>query len=175
MERFTGADRAFCVHEFYRNMIRPPLRGVHFENIAIYAGLMNVLVFERLRKNWVHKFGEADSTLDEQRSGRLRTSRTEENIDVVRYLVHENPTQSIRKHSRALNILRSTLQRILKKDKKFHPYKVHLVQELKDTDATNRISFVNEMMNRFTLSNNVLFSDEAHFYINSHVSRQNCR
>ncbi|GBP38799.1 Nuclear receptor-binding protein homolog [Eumeta japonica] len=52
-------------------------------------------------------------------------SRTEENIAVVQESVRENPTQSIRKRSRALDIPRSTLQRILKKDKKFHPYEIH--------------------------------------------------
>ncbi|GBP13188.1 Transposable element Tc3 transposase [Eumeta japonica] len=29
-------------------------------------------------------------------------------------------------------------------------------------------------MNHFTLFNNVLFCDEAHFHINGHVNRQNC-
>ncbi|GBP13182.1 hypothetical protein EVAR_93137_1 [Eumeta japonica] len=72
-------------------MIRPRVRGVNFENIAIYAG-------------------------------RPRTSRTEESIDVVQNSVRENPTQSIRKCSRTLNMPRSALQRILKKDKKFHLY-----------------------------------------------------
>ncbi|CAK1590500.1 unnamed protein product [Parnassius mnemosyne] len=31
------------------------------------------------------------------------------------------------------------------------------------------------MLNRFTSFNNVLFSDEAHFPINGHVNKQNCR
>lgn len=30
-------------------------------------------------------------------------------------------------------------------------------------------------MNRFTLFNNMLFSDEAHFHINGYTNKQNCR
>ncbi|GBP23625.1 hypothetical protein EVAR_80242_1 [Eumeta japonica] len=66
-------------------------------------------------------------------------------------------------------------ERVLKKDKQLHPYKIQLVQELKDAGVINRLNFANEMMNRFTLINNVLFFDEAHFHIKGHVNKQNCR
>ncbi|GBP65069.1 hypothetical protein EVAR_46863_1 [Eumeta japonica] len=39
----------FVYRSFTATMIRSPLRGVNFENIAIYAGLMTVLVFKALR------------------------------------------------------------------------------------------------------------------------------
>ncbi|GBP82556.1 hypothetical protein EVAR_91681_1 [Eumeta japonica] len=81
---------------------------------------------------------------------RPRTSRTEESIDVVQESVRENLTQSIRKHSKAL--------------------KINVTANFKE-----RLNFSNEMVNGFTLFNNVLFSDEAHFHINDHVNRQNCR
>lgn len=174
MERFNGADRALCVREFYRNNDSATIARRKFR---VYRNLrtFNDCPSVQTIKNWVQKFEETGSTLDKQRSGRPKTSRTEENIDVVQESVRENPTQSIRKRSSTINIPRSTLQRILKNDKKFHPYKIQLVQELKDTDPTNRLNFVNEMMNRFTSFNNVLFSDEAHFHMNGHVNRQNSR
>lgn len=174
MERFTGADRAFCVREFYRNndsatIARRKFR--EYQNLRNFKDIPSVQTI----KNWVIKFEESGSTLDKQRSGRPRTSRTEENIDVVKHSIRENPTQSTRKRSSALNLPRTSLQRILKKDLHLHPYKIQLVQKLKDTDTIHRLNFANEMLNRFTSFNNVLFSDEAHFHINGHVNKQNCR
>ncbi|CAK1579832.1 unnamed protein product [Parnassius mnemosyne] len=174
MERFTGADRAFCVREFYRNndsatIARRKFR--EYQNLRNFKDIPSVQTI----KNWIIKFEESGSTLDKQRSGRPRTSRTEENIDVVKHSIRENPTQSTRKRSSALNLPRTSLQRILKKDLHLHPYKIQLVQELKDTDTIHRLNFANEMLNRFTSFNNVFFSDEAHFHINGHVNKQNYR
>ncbi|CAH1989820.1 unnamed protein product [Acanthoscelides obtectus] len=64
---------------------------------------------------------------------------------------------------------------MLRKDLRLHAYKIQLVQELKDNDAIQRLNFANEMLNRFSSLNNVLFSDEAHFHLNGHVNKQNCR
>lgn len=41
------------------------------------------------------------------------------------------------------------------------------MQELKPNDET--------MFERFRSFNNILFSDEAHFHLNGHVNKQNCR
>lgn len=54
-----------------------------------------------------------------------------------------------------------------------HPYKIQLVQEIKDTDAIQWLNYVNEMFSRFSSFN--LFSEEVHFDINGHVSKQNFR
>ncbi|GBP11578.1 hypothetical protein EVAR_77722_1 [Eumeta japonica] len=156
---FSKLDRAMkiitprTVYNYSAPVARRKFREHH--NLRRFNDCSNIQTI----KNWIHKFKETGSTLDKQRSGRPRTSRTEENIDLVRESVRENPTQSIRKRSRALNLPGSTLQRILRKNKKFHPYEIQFVQKLKDTDATIRLNFANEIMNRFTLFNNVLFSD----------------
>lgn len=174
MERFSGADRAFCVREFYYNNNSATVARRNFRE---HKGLHNFDDTPTLQtiKNWVVKFQETGSTLDKPRSGRPRTSRTEQNIDTVAESIRENPTQSTRKRSSALNVPRTSLQRILKKDLLMHPYKIQLVQELKDTDAIQRENYANEMLNRFTSFNNIMFSDEAHFHLNGHVSKQNCR
>lgn len=174
MERFTGADRAFCVREFYQNNNSATVARRKFRE---HKGLHNFDDTPALQtiKNWVAKFEETGSTLDKPRLGRPRTSRTEQNIDTVAQSIRENPTQSTRKRSSALNVSRTSLQRILKKDLLMHPYKIQLVQELKETDAIQRVNYANEMFNRFTSFNNIMFSDEAHFHINGHVSKQNCR
>ncbi|TLM65355.1 DUF4817 domain-containing protein, partial [Acinetobacter baumannii] len=174
MERFTGADRAFCVREFYKNDNSATVARRKFRE---HKGLHNFDDTPTLQtiKNWVAKFEETGSTLDKPRLGRPRTSRTEQNIDTVTQSIRENPTQSTRKRARALNVSRTSLQRILKKDLHMHPYKIQLVQELKETDGIQRQNYANEMLNRFTSFNNIMFSDEAHFHLNGHVSKQNCR
>jgi len=50
-----------------------------------------------------------------------------------------------------------------------------MVQQLKPQDYAHRLQFANEMLERFASFNNIFFSDEAHFHLNGHVNRQNCR
>jgi len=64
---------------------------------------------------------------------------------------------------------------ILHKDLKPHPYKIQLGQELKPQDSVNRLQFVNQVTERFSTFNNIWFSDDAHFHLNGHVNKQNCR
>lgn len=67
---------------------------------------------------------------------------------------------------------------MLKKEK-WHPYKVHLVQELLEDDFDRRVEFCEIMMdgcNRDkSFIKNILFSDEATFMLNGHVNRQTYR
>lgn len=122
MDRFTGVDRAFCVREFYGDndsatMARRKFREHH--NLHNFNEAPSVQV--QTINNWVVKFEETGSTLDKQRSGRPRTSRTDENIDAVAQSVCVNPALFTRKRSSALNVPRTSLQRILKKDLHLHP------------------------------------------------------
>lgn len=89
--------------------------------------------------------------------------------------VRENPSLSIRKRGQELNIKKSSLQVILKKDLHLTAYKIQLVQELKDSDHESRLNFATEMLERFNSFDNILFSDEANFHLNGHVNKQNCR
>ncbi|EFN82646.1 hypothetical protein EAI_11103, partial [Harpegnathos saltator] len=66
--------------------------------------------------------------------------------------------------------------KILKMNK-FHPYKIHLVQELNEDDFDRRIEFCDLMMEKIAKDpnylSNVVFSDEATFQLNGH-NRHNC-
>lgn len=90
----------------------------------------------------------------------------------------ENPHTSIRKVSQQRDISRSAVQRTMKKYR-YHPFKIHLVQELSEDDFDRRIEFCAEMMERFnqdnTFFNRIVFSDEATFQLNGTVNRHNCR
>lgn len=114
--------------------------------------------------------------LNKQRSGRPRTVRTQENIEVVRQTLAENPTLSTRRNP--FNITQSSVTRIIKCDLRWHPYKIHLRHELKEQDFGRRVRFCNWFIaqcqnNRFL--RNLIISDEASFSMGGKVSSQNVR
>ncbi|CAF4891226.1 unnamed protein product [Pieris macdunnoughi] len=157
MNRHNGEQRAFCVRAFYENAqsyvtVRRLYRA-KFELRRICECPSTNLI-----KQWIQRFERTGST---QKKGLAvaRVSRTDENIQRVRESVRANPRMSERKRSSTLGVSRSTLQL----DLKFHPYKIQLVQELK----------ANEIRDEFNNFNNILFSDEAHFYLNGFVNKQN--
>jgi len=65
----------------------------------------------------VKRFSEGrENVTDEERSGRLATSRTEENIAKIRQIVHENRRLTVRSIAEQVNIDRETVRKILTED-----------------------------------------------------------
>lgn len=110
---------------------------------------------------------------------RRRTVRTEEAIAAVERSVEEDPNQSIRHRAQELDMCPSTLWKILRKDLGLRAYKIQLVQELKPHDHLARRSFGEWAQNKIAVDpdfhKRILFSDEAHFWLNGYVNKQNCR
>lgn len=92
--------------------------------------------------------------------------------------VEDNPHISSRAVAADNSVCQSTVLKYLKRNK-WHPYKVQLVQELLDDDFDRRLEFCETMMNHCNndpqFVRHVVFSDEATFYLNGIVNRQNCR
>ena len=67
---------------------------------------------------WCRDFknGTRSNASDNPRSGRLRSSRTSENIEAVRQLIETNPRNSTRSLSSAIDMNKSTVLIILKED-----------------------------------------------------------
>ena len=109
---------------------------------------------------------------------RLQTRRSDEDIAAVQEHFEDDPHSSTRRASLALDMSRTTVQRILK-DLKWHPYKVHIVQELSEEDFASRLDFAVDELKRLREDPQRLhaltFSDEAHFYLDGAVSRHNHR
>ena len=83
------------------------------------------------------------------------------------------------RHSKKLGLSESNVRRILHLDLHFHPYKIKVVQKLKEDDAAKRSVFSQQMLalinrNKEVL-NNLIMSDEAHFHLTGLVNKQNCR
>ena len=70
--------------------------------------------------------------LNNGRSGSRKTARTEEDIKNIQTLLCQNANVSIRKNG--LPLSRSLFNRIILRDLKWHPYKIHVRHQLHETD-----------------------------------------
>jgi len=97
----------------------------------------------------------------------------------VRESVRENPRQSISRRSQELGLSATSTWRILRRDLGLHPYKIQLTQELKVNDHRQRRVFADWVLEQLEVDPNfgkkIIFSDEAHFWMNGYVNKQNCR
>ncbi|KZC08620.1 hypothetical protein WN55_11275 [Dufourea novaeangliae] len=127
----------------------------------------------------VNKFESTYSLLNIPVPVRQRTGRSIENIAAVRASVQNEPNQSIPRRSQELGICQTTLWRILLKDLHLHPYKIKLTQELKPLDHLQRRNFSDFVLQKFEenpeFHKKIIFSDEAHFWLNGFVNKQNMR
>ena len=63
----------------------------------------------------------------------------------------------------------------MRKDLDLNLHKVHLLQELKPSDHSLRPQFANFILEQGDgFSEKIIFSDEAHFYLNGCVNKKNC-
>ncbi|GFT18322.1 DUF4817 domain-containing protein [Trichonephila clavipes] len=124
-------------------------------------------------------FSHHVTLIDNSHPQRRRTVRTEEAIATVERSIEEEPNESIRHRAQELDMCPSTLWKILRKDLGLCAYKIQLVQELKPNDHQARRRFVEWAQNEIAVvpdfHKRILFSDEAHFWLNGYVNKQNCR
>ncbi len=106
------------------------------------------------------------------------TVRTPANAQRIRDSVATNLRLSIRQRSRALNISRTLMQRILHQ-LKMHPYRFSIVQKLKPPDHARRVTFCHWILHFTFLGHdigvfdNFFYSEEARFYLDGFVNAQN--
>ncbi|GFV28233.1 DUF4817 domain-containing protein [Trichonephila clavipes] len=127
----------------------------------------------------MERFRTTFTLIDNSHPQRCRTVRTEEAIATVERSIEEDPNDSIRHRAQELDLCPSTLWKILRKDLGLRAYKIQLVQELKPNDHQARRRFVEWAQNEIAVvpdfHKRILFSDEAHFWLNGYVNKQNCR
>jgi transposase len=176
MDPWTLDQRLYAYDSFVRNnesivTVQRDFRR-HF-NIHRNAGVPSRNTILR----WVHNFRTTGSILKKPPPGPRPTARTPENIDRVREAFLRSPRRSVRRQSAALNMDRCTVRRILHEELHFHPYKIAVVQQLNERDFLQRVQFCREMLVMFEENQHFLLfmSDEAHFYLNGFVNKQNCR
>ena len=113
--------------------------------------------------------------LNKGRSGRLRTVRMEENIEVVRQSLLEDGLRPARRNG--LGLSRSSFNRIVKLDIKCHPYVLIRRHQLREGNPQQRLAFCNRFFNTTRQNPDFLdqltVSDEAIFSLNSEINSRN--
>lgn len=115
----------------------------------------------------------------EARSSKTRTARTPELVESAKQIVEEQPTISSRRLSQRLKISQSTAMKLLKEDLECFPYKVQVAQQLTNAAVEKRFNFAGELCQMIDDKsidiNKIIFTDEAHFWLDGYVNRQNFR
>ena len=175
MERYTSQQRVEIIKIYYRNSesVASTLRALR----PIYGrnNRPSRSTIERL----VEKFESTGTVQNVPVPVRQRSARSVENIAAAEASVEESPNVSLTRRSQALGISVTSLWRILRNDLGLHPYKIKLTQELKPLDHQKRRMFVNwaeqQLENDSDFYRKIIFSDEAHFWLNGFVNKQNMR
>ena len=107
-------------------------------------------------------------------SGRRRTARNLQNVNAVQNILIRAPKTTSRRNG--LGMTKSTFNRISKTELRFHPYRIHRRQELKNGDYARRMNFCRwflqqsidpAFLSRFTIG------DEATFSLNGNINTKN--
>ena len=99
-------------------------------------------------------------------------------VQRVRRAIQRNPRLSIRQIGIRTGAPRSTIQRILRRELQLHAFKMQVLHSLKRGDKARRVRFCRWMLRQWSMRGfrkNLVMSDEAHFYLNGAVNKQNCR
>ncbi|GBM68340.1 hypothetical protein AVEN_138181-1 [Araneus ventricosus] len=104
-----------------------------------------------------------------------RSVRTSQQIEALRQAVLQSPQRSARRHATAMRISDRSVRRILHLDLKFYPYKMMVVQEIKDLDWANRRASSEAILQNVPCDVILLSGDEAHFHLSGCVNKQNFR
>ena len=120
---------------------------------------------------------ETGTVFDTRRSGQPRTS--EENIERVRQAFKRSPMKSICTAARQLEVLRSTVHKVLHKNLRLYAYKVQMLQALQPNNMSRRKEFAVNMLQRISedeaFLKRVYFSDEATFHVSEKLNKHNVR
>lgn len=169
--------RAFVIETFFKNsesiVATQRLFRVHFN-----VGRHGAVPCRNTILKWVSNFRNTASALKVKPSGRPRTVRTQENIEMVRTSVLQSPKRSARRQSVALAISNTSVRRILHLDLNFHPFKIVMVQKLYQRDFGSRLTLCSRLLQLVTEANLLqvlIMSDEAHFELSGKVNKQNFR
>ncbi|GFX00672.1 uncharacterized protein TNCV_2236791 [Trichonephila clavipes] len=173
-------DRALLVKLFYQN-----------DNSAIVA-LQKFRTLKGLRKGplttknlrlMVTIFEETESS--NVLSGRGKTPVSAEAIEKVALQVEYDKSSnvlastSVRRVVEALDLTRSTVQKIMRNIIRYYAYKLQFVQELLPHDFETRHLFSLQFLARLEVDPewpwNILWTEEAHFYVDGSVNTHNCR
>ena len=165
------------VLDTYLYVLRQPVAR-HFLTFFLLLKCFFIIFFIELSIINFIEYG----TLQDRRhdvSGRPVSVTTHENVERNKDYFKFNPNASIWKVAQALKISKTSLHRILKHFLNMHPYKISSYQLLSERSMGQRVKFCKTITGMFEdreLDEKlIIFTDEAHFYLNGYVNKQNDR
>ncbi|CAK1604586.1 unnamed protein product [Parnassius mnemosyne] len=141
MSQWTGEQRAFAIEAYFKANDSCAIARRRFCSRYNIRRLRDA-PSENLIRLWVRRFRKTSSAANNPRPGSSRTSRTDDNIELVANSLRDNPRQSVRKRAAALGLPKTIVHEILKKDLKLHPFKIQIVQALKVAQVAGSNSLV---------------------------------
>lgn len=147
---------------------------------GLRAGPCCLSAFQKL----IAKFEATGSVMDRKKSGRpsvITDIVVAEVLQETQDLAHENEygTSSVNKIAGRLELSKTTVWRILRRQLKMYPYKMQVLFELKQADRIKRNDFALQTIAEIQVNpqwlDNVFWTDEAHFELNGGVNTHNCR
>ncbi|KAF2364604.1 hypothetical protein FHG87_004643 [Trinorchestia longiramus] len=113
----------------------------------------------------IYRTEGTDLNLNKCRSGQRRTGRSEENFQIIQGAYTENPQISTRKSG--LDVPKSTFNRIITLDLKWHPHKMHVQYKLLHNDIPRRLNFAQWFLQRnVRFVDDIVVGDESAFHLN---------
>lgn len=133
----------------------------------------------RFVERLIHKFETHGVVTDLPKSG--RPSISDEQVQAMQESLESGQSTShlrifsARAITRDTGISKTTVLRILKTRLKMHPYRLHMLHELKEGDHQARIDFANWFLDQEDdYVERIMWSDEAHFDLDGSLSTRNC-
>lgn len=125
----------------------------------------------------IKRWRETGSIEDRPRLGGPRTARTPQLIQKIRQRFRRKRRRSARKLAENLQTSRSTIQRVIKNDLGFKPYKRQKVHGLSAAQKRERLIRCKRLIRRFTNRRvkSIVFSDEKIFTVEEKLNKQNDR
>ena len=141
MERWSVHHQIAAVELFITTeSVTVTLRGFLQEFQRRDAPSLNTLLL------WVSKWRQEGSVKDSKPQGRPFSARTPHNVESVRDAMLRSPRRSARRQGLALHLNECSVRRILRKDLRYHPYKIQVAQKLSARNKVNRLQFCNEFL-----------------------------
>lgn len=177
MSSYSIQDRIFLLQSYYQGQ----------NNVAVSLRKWSSAFKNRARpshntvKNLVEKFERTGSVKNDidARKNKERTVTTPELIEELDKLTTDEPSISMRRAAQRFNISHSTVHKVLRKDLKKFPYKIQTAQRLTEAAKQRRFEFAIEFLDKIedgTVDlNKIIFTDEAHFWLDGYVNKQNFR
>ena len=177
MEHYSIQDRVFLVQSYYKSndSLSETLRKWSSRNKN------RPKPDPKTVKRLVDKFERTGSVADDpgDRANRSNTARTPEIIEKAKEIMKREPSLSTRKLAQELGLSYRSAGRILKDDLKLFPYKLQVYQRLSEVAITKRFNFAADILELVDTKQidltKIIFSDEAHFWLDGYVNNQNFR